>query len=85
MWKHFHLMQLKENMRIKNNGNERILVEFDEWLEKVGDGNMRFINEEESLIALPQHLCQKIDENNLSKTIEILPYDSNPKHIVIRN
>ena len=57
-------MRLTENMRIFKNGNEPKVVEFDQWLEKLGDGDVPTTNEQESLITIPEELCVKIEENN---------------------
>ena len=38
LWPKFRILRLIENMRIINNGNDPKLMEFDEWLEKLGDG-----------------------------------------------
>ena len=45
----------------------RSLAEFDIWLEKLGDGKLQPVDEEESLITLPQELCEKIDESQVEK------------------
>ena len=37
LWKHFKTMKLKENMRIQNCRNDAKLLEFDEWIEKLGN------------------------------------------------
>ena len=56
-------MRLSENMRVLKNGNEPKLVEFDQWLEKLGDGDIQTTNEQDSYIAMPEELCVKIEEN----------------------
>ena len=62
LWSKFKIMKLKENMRIQNNGNHPKLLEFDQWLEKLGDGKVPYIDEHSLSIELPQHLCANIDE-----------------------
>ena len=55
-------MRLEENMRIRNNGYDAQLVEFDQWLQQLGDGSLD--TTEGDYIRLPQRLCAEIDEQN---------------------
>ena len=38
-------------------------MEFDQWLEKLGDGDIPTTNEQDSFIAMPRGLCAKMEEN----------------------
>ena len=70
LWSKFKIMKLKENMRIQNNGNHPKLLEFDQWLEKLGDEKLPYIEEHSSSIELPQHLCANIDEKKMDGSKE---------------
>ena len=54
-------MTLEENMRIQNNGNDPKLVEFDDWLQKVGYGKLD-THPGTDYVTLPDHLCSEIVE-----------------------
>ena len=62
------MMQLEENMRIKNSVNDPQLIQFDHWLQQLGDGALESVEEEDSFVTLPEHLCVKIDEMQQQKS-----------------
>ena len=61
----FKTYRLEENMRIKNCGNDLKLVEYDEWLEQLGDGTLPTNENDDSFVQFPEELCQKIDEKQI--------------------
>lgn len=61
-------MTLEENMRIRNSGNDPRLVDFDNWLEHLGDGGFDYIEEEESDIVLPEYFSVEIVETQREKS-----------------
>ena len=63
-------MKLEENMRIRNSGNDPKLVEFDDWLQQLGDGKLPSIDEIEPYIVLPQSLSVEINENEQDKQMQ---------------
>ena len=67
LWKNFKIMKLEENMRIRNSGNDQKLVDFDNWLQQLGDGQLPSIEEDDSYITLPESLSVAIDEKEPDK------------------
>ena len=65
LWRRFKMLRLTENMRIRNNGNDPKLLEFDQWLEKLGDGKLPTLDEDNSLVQLPRELCTAINEDQV--------------------
>ena len=49
-------------MRIRNHGDNAQLLEFDQWLQQLGNGALDTI--EGDYVRLPQQLCAEIDEQN---------------------
>ena len=58
-------MTLNENMRIQNSGNSPKLVEFDNWLEKLGDGKLDTYGETD-YVLLPDYLSVEIKDGKES-------------------
>ena len=69
LWPSFKIMRLEENMRIQNNGNDPKLIEFDHWLEQLGNGRLESVEEEDSFVTLPEQLRVKIDEKEQQKSM----------------
>ena len=63
LWKHFKVMQLKENMRIKASGNH-MLEAFDKWTLSIGNGEAETVDETD-MIEVPQDMCLKIEEKTV--------------------
>ena len=63
LWPKFRILRLIENMRIINNGNDPKLMEFDEWLEKLGDGKLPTTEDHNSSIALPPNFVVKLTKS----------------------
>ena len=59
LWDCFKAMTLEENMTIQNNGNHPKLIEFDNWLQKLGDGKLE-THPGTDYVTLPDHLCSEI-------------------------
>ena len=55
-------------MRILNCENDISLVQYDEWLEKVGDGTLPTIENDDSLVQFPEEMCRKIDEKQIESS-----------------
>ena len=68
LWPLFKTYRLAENMRILNSGNESKLVEFDLWLEQLGDGILETIDDDDSFVKFPEELCCNIDENQIESS-----------------
>ena len=68
LWKHYKIIRLKENMRILNCGNAAKLLEFDKWLEDLGDGKLQSTEGSDSYVTMPEELCAKIEENREEKS-----------------
>ena len=58
LWKHFKVMKLEENMRVKASGDPFLLA-FDSWTLSVGDGMEDTIGETD-LINIPEDIYMKI-------------------------
>ena len=67
LWKHFVVLQLKENMRVLASG-DRNLEEFDKWLLNMGDGTAPTA-EESDLIEVPENMCTVIDKKDENKSM----------------
>ncbi|XP_057451917.1 uncharacterized protein LOC130743706 [Lotus japonicus] len=66
LWKHCKVMRLTINMRLQNDASSSSaseIKEFADWLLQVGDGTAPTVDEEESIIEIPQDLlveqCQE--------------------------
>ena len=59
LWKHFKVMQLKENMRIMSSGDVS-LKEFDDWTLSVGNGEAP-TTVGSDLIEIPEEMCIEIE------------------------
>ena len=59
LWKHFEVMQLKENMRIRASG-DATLIAFDDWTLSVGDGMVETIGQS-NLISIPEEIYKPIE------------------------
>ena len=70
LWSKFKVLQLKENMRVLNNGNESTLKEFDRWLEQLGEGKLPYLDDQSVAIELPQDLCSEIDIESSDSSIK---------------
>ena len=62
LWKHFKVMQLKENMRVKASGNP-LLEAFDKWTLSIGNGETPTV-EHSDMIEIPEDMCLKIEEKS---------------------
>ena len=62
LWKHFKVMQLKENMRVKASGNS-ILEGFDKWTLSIGNGEAPTV-ENSDMIEIPEDMRLKIEEKS---------------------
>ena len=58
LWKHFNVLKLDENMRVKA-CNDSSLKAFDEWTLAVGDGLVVSVDEADS-IEIPDEMCMDI-------------------------
>ena len=63
LWRHFKVMQLTENMRIRSSGDS-LLEAFDDWTLTVGNGEASTM-EGTDMIEIPEELCFKIEEKTL--------------------
>ena len=62
LWKHFKVLQLKENMRLLTY-NDPKLVDFDEWALSIGEGSATMIDDTD-LIEIPVDMCIEIKPNS---------------------
>ena len=60
-------MELKENMRIMNCGNNKNLVDFEKWLQCLGDGNLQ-THGDTDYVTLPSQICTEIENGNEAKS-----------------
>ena len=67
LWRHFQVLRLTENMRVRASGDVR-LEEFDKWLMSLGDGTAQVVDGEDS-IELPEDLCTVIDKDDEKKSM----------------
>ena len=67
LWRHFRVVELKENMRIMNCGNNKNLVDFDKWLQCLGDGNLQ-THGDTDYVTLPSQICTEIENGNEAKS-----------------
>ena len=75
LWHHFKVMSLRENMRIKNNGDHQGMVDFDKWLLRLGEGTLDIVPGTESYATLPESQCVETEEDNLlEKTEEAIAF-----------
>ena len=65
LWQHFEELKLTVNMRVRASG-EQELIEFDEWLIRIGDGTENFKNDD--WIDLPHPVCTIIGSGTDEKT-----------------
>ena len=70
LWHNFKTLSLKENMRIKNSGNHPKLIEWDNWLQKCGDGELHNIEGADDYITLKQEMCSEIDNERKGKSVQ---------------
>ena len=54
-------------MRIQNCGNGIRIVEYDKWLEKLGDGKLQTVDGDKSFVTLPEELCRNIYEEHIEE------------------
>ena len=59
LWKHFHVFNLLENMRVRASGNA-MLEANDTWTVYIGDGTS---NDKNGLISIPQDMLYNIKPN----------------------
>ena len=57
LWKHFKVLQLKENMRVKASGDQTLEM-FDRWTLSIGDGTLP--TDDDELIEIPEEMCMEI-------------------------
>ena len=70
LWHNFKTLSLKENMRIKNSGTHPKLIEWDNWLQQCGDGELQSIEGTDDYITLKQEMCSEIDDKQKGKSIQ---------------
>ena len=70
LWPKFKVLQLKENMRVLNNGNDSKLKEFDQWLEQLGEGKLPYLDDHSAAIELPQDFCSEINKESPDDSIK---------------
>jgi ATP-dependent DNA helicase PIF1 len=58
LWKHFRIMKLSVNMRVKASGNLK-LEDFDRWTVSLGDGTAKTVGED-GLVEIPLQMCVPI-------------------------
>ena len=57
-------------MRIKNSGNDPKLLEWDNWLQQCGDGELQNVEGTDDYITLKQEMCSEIDDKQKGKSIK---------------
>ena len=62
LWRHFKIMELKENMRIRASGDPS-LQKFDDWILSVGNGDAPNVSEGD-MIEIPEEMCIEIVEKS---------------------
>ena len=58
LWKHFEVLQLQENMRVRASGDPT-LEAFDQWTLSIGDGAVPTLDETD-MINIPEDMCLEI-------------------------
>ena len=67
LWRHFQLLRLTENMRVRASGDVR-LEEFDKWLLSTGNGTVPVVDNLD-MIELPEGLSTVINKNDEKKSM----------------
>ena len=65
LWKHFKVLKLEENMRVKASRDSN-LEAFDQWTVMIGDGNIPTLDEADS-IEIPDEMCMEIVPKSLKE------------------
>ena len=63
LWKHFKVMKLEENMRVRASGDPD-LEAFDDWILSIGNGDIPTLDEENN-IEIPDEMCMEITPKSL--------------------
>ena len=58
LWKHFKVLKLEENMRVKTS-HDINLEDFDKWMVSIGDGDVQAIADSD-MIEIPDEMCMEI-------------------------
>ena len=58
LWKHFKVLKLEENMRVKTSQDSN-LEAFDKWMVSIGDGEVP-TNADSDMIEIPDEMCMEI-------------------------
>ena len=61
LWKHFHVLKLTENMRVRASGDQ-ILEEFDKWTLSIGNGL-----DQDGGVKIPEKMVTVIKPNTLTE------------------
>ena len=61
LWKHFKVLQLSENMRVKASGDP-VLEAFDQWTLSIGNGDIK-----NGMVAIPEEMVTEITPNTTSE------------------
>ncbi|XP_057432730.1 uncharacterized protein LOC130725528 [Lotus japonicus] len=72
LWKHCKVMKLTTNMRLQQAGSSSSsldIKEFADWLLQVGDGTIKPINEDDSIIEIPSDLLVRESDNPLLELV----------------
>ncbi|XP_057454849.1 uncharacterized protein LOC130746294 [Lotus japonicus] len=72
LWKHCKVMKLTTNMRLQQAGSSSSsleIKEFADWLLQVGDGTVKPIDEDDSIIEIPSDLLVRESDNPLLELV----------------
>ena len=68
LWSKFKVYTLSENMRVKMNGDNPKLLEFDDWLQRLGDGKPP-CHKGTDYVTLPSGICTDIEQDKTENLV----------------